>query len=173
MQGVNQSNPPLRILYVENDNQQVQSFQQAFQSQADVINVPDGKSALAHLNEKAAIDLILYNDELDSVPFLNGLRSNRSVTRLPVVLLTDRSGIDLSAQPFQGYVIDAFPHNYEAEDLRLRLNYLIQKKNTIKKGISRRSRHRSAFQLASGCSISGFLFSYWQWRRPYWSLWPF
>ena len=128
MQEVIEDRQPFRVLYVEKDNQRIQAFQQAFQSQINVTNVPDGQAALAHLDGKESIDLVLYNDTLDSTNFLDGLRAKRNTPRLPVVLLTDQTGIDLTTQPFQGYVIDAFPYDYVVDDLRLRLNYLIQKK---------------------------------------------
>ena len=119
---------PFRVLYVENDDQAVQSFRQAFQNQVDVSSVPDGQTALELLDGPDPVDLVLYNENLGSVAFLVGLAAKRNRTHLPVVLLTDQPGIDRTTHPFHGYVIDAFPHQYSEDALRIRLNYLIQKK---------------------------------------------
>lgn len=134
MQAVKKEMPPFRVLYVEKDDQRVHRFQQAFESQITITTVPDGQAALAHLDRKEPVDLVLYNDVQDSTVFLKSLGSRPHSTHLPVVLLTTQTGIDLSADPFQGHVIDAFPHDYSAEDLRIRLNYLIQKKEYDQSG---------------------------------------
>ncbi|GAB4039770.1 sugar transferase [Spirosoma jeollabukense] len=134
MQEVIVDSQPFRILYVEQDDQRVQAFQQAFQSIIDVINVPDVRSALAHLDGQNPVDLVLYNDSLDSTVFLKSLGTRRNLGSLPVLLLTDRTGIDLTADPFHGHVIDAFSHDYSKDDLRVRLNYLIRKKEYEQKG---------------------------------------
>ncbi|QHV95053.1 sugar transferase [Spirosoma endbachense] len=128
MQEVKENVKPFRVLYVEKDDRLVQSFQQAFQSQIDVISVPDGRTALAHVDGREPVDLVLYNDDLDSISFLNGLVARHTTSQLPVVLLTDRTNIDLTVDPFHGHVIDAFPHDYSEDALRIRLSYLIQKK---------------------------------------------
>lgn len=128
MQAVERDMKAFRVLYVEKDNQRVLSFRQSFESQITVINVPDGPAALTHLAENQPVDLILYNDALDSTGFLKRLGMIRNSTRLPVVLLTDKRGIDLTRDPYHGHVIDAFTHDYSEDDLRIRLNYLIRKK---------------------------------------------
>ncbi|SFD12923.1 sugar transferase [Spirosoma endophyticum] len=134
MQEVIVDSQPFRILYVEQDDQRVQAFQQAFQPPIDVINVPDVRAALAHLDGQSPVDLVLYNDSLDSTAFLKSLGTRRNLGSLPVLLLTDRTGIDLTADPFQGHVIDAFSYDYSEDDLRVRLNYLIRKKEYEQKG---------------------------------------
>jgi len=119
---------PFRILYVEKDNQRVQSFQQAFRAQADIAHVPDGRAALDYLSGLLPVDLVVYNDMLDSTSFLKKLDGNRKAANLPVMLLTDRPNTDLTVDKVNSHVIDAFPHDYSEQNLRLRLNYLIQKK---------------------------------------------
>ena len=128
IQAVKENVQPFRVLYVENDDRQIQSFRQAFDNQVDVFSVPDGQAALALLDGPDPVDLVLYNENLGSVAFLAGLTAKRNRTHLPVVLLTDQPDIDRTTHPFHGYVIDAFPHQYSEEALRIRLNYLIQKK---------------------------------------------
>ena len=134
MQEVIVDSQPFQILYVEQDDQRVQAFQQAFQPPINVINVPDGRAALAHLDGQSPVDLVLYNDSLDSTVFLKSLGTRRSLVSLPVLLLTDRQGIDLTADPFHGHVIDAFAYDYSEDDLRVRLNYLIRKKEYEQNG---------------------------------------
>lgn len=128
MQATEKSVQPFRVLYVEKDNRQVQAFQQAFDSQIEVVQVADIQAALAHLSDQDSVDLVLYNDTLDSKLFLTSLSLKRNLAHLPVVLLTNQHDIDLSVAPYHGHVIDAFPYDYSEDDLRVRLNYLIQKK---------------------------------------------
>ncbi|MBC3794174.1 lipopolysaccharide/colanic/teichoic acid biosynthesis glycosyltransferase [Spirosoma sp. LMG 31447] len=134
MQAVKEVAQPFRVLYVESNNQLVESFQQAFSAQIEVTSVPDGQAALAYLKENRFVDLVLYNEDLGSSVFLNGLALSRHLPHVPVVLLTDRPGIDLKADPFHGHLIDAFPHNYAEDALRIRLSYLIQKKEYSQDG---------------------------------------
>ncbi|MCK8490390.1 sugar transferase [Spirosoma sp. RP8] len=134
MQAVQEKLQLFRVLYVESNERRVESFRQAFGSQIDVTDVPDGQSALAQLEHGEPVDLVLFNDDLDSLLFLKELGARRKLAHVPVVLLTDRTNIDLRQAPFHGHVIDAFPHNYSEEALRIRLKYLIQKKDYEQSG---------------------------------------
>jgi lipopolysaccharide/colanic/teichoic acid biosynthesis glycosyltransferase len=134
MQAVKEGIKPFRVLYVEKDDRMINSFRQTFDAQIDVIGVPDGRSALDQLNDHDEIDLIIFNDDLGSNSFLKALEAKRKPGNLPVVLLTDRTDIDLTVAPFHGRVVDAFPHNYSEDALRIRLNYLVQKKEYEKSG---------------------------------------
>ncbi|WP_338869939.1 sugar transferase [Spirosoma sp. SC4-14] len=128
---------PFRVLYVENNDRSVEAFRQMFGADIDIVVAPDGPLALARLDSKEPVDMVLYNDRLDSIAFLNRLMTKRDWSNLPVMLLTDRKNIDLSADPYHGHVVDAFPFNYAEADLRTRLNYLIQKKKYSKSGFAK------------------------------------
>ncbi|GAB3939528.1 sugar transferase [Spirosoma harenae] len=124
-----QISKPFRILFVDNDDRRIKSFQRTFQSQVDVIDVPDGWSAISYLDANDPVDLILYNDNLNTRGFMNAFKANISRTKVPIILLTDRENIDLSFPLYQGSVIDAFPFDYSETAFQIRLNYLIQKRN--------------------------------------------
>ena len=118
-----------RILYVEKDDSLVQSLQQAFPSQVEIVNVSDAETALACLEKAGPVDLVLYNHELDTASFLTSLASRQQLAGVPVILLTHQpTGIDLKADPFRGRVTNAFSFNFLEDSFRVRLHYLIQKK---------------------------------------------
>ncbi|QMW05832.1 sugar transferase [Spirosoma foliorum] len=125
---------PFRVLYVENDEQQVKAFQKTFQSQVEVVSVPDGWWAIAYLDSDAPIDLILFNDNFNTLGFLNAFKAKLSRMKIPIILLTDQEHIDITAEPYHGYVIDAFPFNYSENAFRIRLSYLIQKRDYQQNG---------------------------------------
>ncbi|GAB4025537.1 sugar transferase [Spirosoma koreense] len=134
MQDVKEAIQQFRILYVEKDDHRVQTFQQAFQAQVSMVAVQDTQAALTHLDGQAPVDLVLFNDDAESTRFLNSLSARRNLTHLPVMLLTNQTGIDLTVAPFHGRVIDAFTPDYSEDDLRTRLNYLIRKKEYEQNG---------------------------------------
>ncbi|WP_080056185.1 sugar transferase [Spirosoma aerolatum] len=134
MKAVSDSTQPFRVLYVDNDDRRIKSFQRAFPSPIEVIGVADGWSAISYLDDKEAVDLILYNDDLNTRGFMNAYQAKQSRTKIPIILLTDQEKIDLTAAPYHGFVIDAFPQNYSEAALKIRLNYLIQKRDYQRNG---------------------------------------
>lgn len=94
----------------------------------------DGWSAISYLDDSEAVDLILYNDDLNTRGFMNAYKAKQSRTKIPIILLTDQERIDLTAAPYHGFVIDAFPQNYSEAALQIRLNYLIQKRDYQRNG---------------------------------------
>ncbi|MBN8821482.1 MULTISPECIES: sugar transferase [unclassified Spirosoma] len=134
MKAVSDNTQPFRVLYVDNDDRRIKSFQRAFPSPIEVIGVADGWSAISYLDDKAPVDLILYNDDLNTRGFMNAYQAKQSRTKIPIILLTDQEKIDLTAAPYHGFVIDAFPQNYSEAALKIRLNYLIQKRDYQRNG---------------------------------------
>ncbi|MVM34796.1 sugar transferase [Spirosoma sp. HMF4905] len=134
MKAGSETSQPFRILYVENDDRRIKSFQRAFDAQIAVVDVPDFWSAIAYLDDNEPVDLILYNDSLNTRGFMNAFKAKQSRTKIPIILLTDQESIDLTAAPYHGYVIDAFPYNYSEAAFQIRLNYLIQKRDYQRNG---------------------------------------
>ena len=134
MQAVSEIIQPFRVLYIDNDDRRIKSFQRAFYPQIEVIDVVDGWTAIRYLDGANDVDLILYNDTLNTRGFLNALKAKHSRIKIPIVLLTDQENIDLTTEPFHGYVVDAFPFNYSEAAFKIRLNYLIQKRDYQRSG---------------------------------------
>jgi lipopolysaccharide/colanic/teichoic acid biosynthesis glycosyltransferase len=128
MQAVKESVQSFRVLHVERDSQSAESFRQAFDRQVHVTSAASLTAALNVLDSSEPIDLILFNENLGSRRFLSVLTTKPKRANIPVMLVTDRQGIELTEAPYHGHVIDVFPINYSEEDLRIRLTYLIHKK---------------------------------------------
>ncbi|GAB4018487.1 sugar transferase [Spirosoma migulaei] len=134
MTAVSETNQPFRVLFVDNDERRIKSFERAFYPQVAVINVPDSWSAISYLDTNEPVDLILFNDNLNTRGFMNAFKAKQSRTKIPIILLTDKERVDLTADPYHGYVIDAFPFNYSETAFQIRLNYLIQKRDYQRDG---------------------------------------
>lgn len=134
MQAVDEKIQTFRVLYVDNDEPRLKSFQRAFQTQVDIVPVSDGWSAISYLDEQKPVDLIVFNDSLNTLGFLNALKARQSRAKIPILLLTERESIDLTLDPYHGYVVDAFPFNFSETAFQIRLNYLIQKRDYVRKG---------------------------------------
>ncbi|RAJ93975.1 lipopolysaccharide/colanic/teichoic acid biosynthesis glycosyltransferase [Larkinella arboricola] len=123
-----------RVLYVENDPQMAADFNQAFGQTASITVARSLKEALYYLEAEPDIDLVVFNDRLNSTLFLNAVRNNPVTAKVSTILLTDNPSIDLHAEPFRGRVIDVFNYGYAEESLQTRLSYLIRKKQYAETG---------------------------------------
>ncbi|MGV3558243.1 MAG: sugar transferase [Larkinella arboricola] len=109
-------------------------FNQAFGQTASITVARSLKEALYHLEAEPDIDLVVFNDRLNSTLFLNAVRNNPVTAKVSTILLTDNPSIDLHAEPFRGRVIDVFNYGYAEESLQTRLSYLIRKKQYAETG---------------------------------------
>ena len=128
MQAVRGNSHVFRVLYIDNDDKRTKAFSQSFQLQVEVIAVVDNQTAVCCLDDNEFIDLIVYSDTLDTHGFLSTLKARPNWTKIPIILLTNRETVNLTADPYQGYVIDAFPFNYLESTFQIRLDYLVHKK---------------------------------------------
>ncbi len=128
MQAVRGNSQLFRVLYIDDDDKRTKAFSQSFHPQVEVIAVVDNQTAVCCLDDNEFIDLIVYSDTLDTQGFLSTLKARRNWTKIPIILLTDRETVNLTADPYHGYVIDAFPFNYLESTFQIRLNYLVHKK---------------------------------------------
>lgn len=128
MQAVMENSQLFRVLYIDDDDERTKAFRQSFYPQIEVVDVVDNRTAVCCLDDDNVIDLIVYSDTLDTHGFLGTLIARRNWTKIPIILLTDRETVDLTADPYQGYVIDAFPFNYPESAFQVRLDYLVHKK---------------------------------------------
>jgi lipopolysaccharide/colanic/teichoic acid biosynthesis glycosyltransferase len=128
MQAMKENSQLFRVLYIDDDDKRTKAFRQSFHPQIEVIDVFDNQAAVCCLDDSQFIDLIVYSDTLDTQGFLSTLKARRNWTKIPIILLTDRETVDLTADPYHGYIIDAFPFNYLKSTFQIRLDYLIHKK---------------------------------------------
>ncbi|GAB3272044.1 hypothetical protein GCM10027347_43490 [Larkinella harenae] len=128
MQTVLANGTTYRVLYVEDDPQMAAAFNRAFGETASITTVSSLNEALFCLEADPNIDLIVFNDRLNSKSFLNALRSLPHSDKLSTILLTGEPAIDLSTEPFRGRVVDVFHYGYSEEAFQTRLSYLIRKK---------------------------------------------
>jgi lipopolysaccharide/colanic/teichoic acid biosynthesis glycosyltransferase len=128
MQAVKESVQTYRVLHVERDTRAAEAFRQAFDGQVHITSAASLTAALNVLDSSEPIDLILFNESMGSSRFISVLLTKPGRATIPVMLMTDRKDIVLTAAPYHGHVIDVFPTNYSEENLRIRLTYLIHKK---------------------------------------------
>ncbi|MGA0558533.1 sugar transferase [Larkinella sp. VNQ87] len=123
-----------RVLYVENDPQMASTFYQAFRETASITVVNSLEEALFCLEADHDIDLVVFNDRLNSTSFLNAIRDNPKAEKLATILLTAQPAIDISAEPYRGRVIDVFQYGYSEAAFQTRLSYLKRKKQYTESG---------------------------------------
>jgi CheY-like chemotaxis protein len=123
-----------RVLYVEDDPQMASAFSQAFGESASISVVTSLEQALFYLETEPAVDLVVFNDRLNSTSFLNAIQVNPPSGKLSTILLTAEPTIDLTVEPFRGRVIDVFHYGYSEAAFQTRLSYLILKKQYAQTG---------------------------------------
>ena len=123
-----------RVLYVEDDPQMAADFSQAFGETASITVVTSLEQALFCLKADPNIDLVVFNDRLNSTSFLNTIRANPRSKKLSTILLMGDSTIDLTVEPFRGRVIDVFHYGYSETVFQTRLSYLVLKKQYAEAG---------------------------------------
>ncbi|GAA4409732.1 hypothetical protein GCM10023187_33420 [Nibrella viscosa] len=118
-----------QVLYVENDSRQAETFTAAFGNLVTISVKADPQEALRYLEANHLIDLVIFNDQLDSQLFFRKIQSKVYLQELQVILISTQSEIDLKNRPFGDHVIDIFPPDYSIENLRTRLSYLVKKRD--------------------------------------------
>ncbi|MRS62197.1 sugar transferase [Larkinella terrae] len=122
-----------RVLYVEDDPQMAATFNRAFGETASITIVTSLEEALFCLDADPSIDLVVYNDRLNSASFLNRIKDKPNSGRFSTILLTGEGSIDLGAEPYHGRVTDVFHYGYSEAAFQTRLSYLILKKQYAEK----------------------------------------
>ena len=131
MQAVTSLKAPFRVLYIEADPQAAATFEQEFSSMIQVTHQSTLNDALTYLEMGHSVDLVIFNDKLGVIDLLKAIRPKAYFEQLPIILLSDRTSIDLTDNLMRGHVVDVFPFNYSKSALRTRLNYFIQKKEYV------------------------------------------
>ncbi|WP_209438383.1 response regulator [Natronococcus sp. JC468] len=106
------SEESVRVLLIENDPNDARRAQEAFESVSTTTTIEvrtDGEAALAYLEERAdgskpAPDLVLLALDLpavDGFEFLEAVRGDEALVRIPVLVLTDSSATDDIAESYR------------------------------------------------------------------------
>ncbi|WP_138501842.1 sugar transferase [Spirosoma lacussanchae] len=117
-----------RILYVEDNAERASDFVQAFATLGSVTVLPGRSEALAALQQGRPYDLVVVNDELGGLKFLNSIDTIRLDQAFAVMLLSPNAEADTNVQAEGQPIIDVFPLDYDPTAVRQRLTYLIRKK---------------------------------------------
>ncbi|WP_428657797.1 sugar transferase [Runella sp.] len=115
-----------RVMYIENDPQGISLLNKDFGALVEVITESNHTEALDYLEMGNPVDLIICHDSASCPDFLKSLRNKAYFQSIPVILFKSNEGAD--PKIVQGQVIDVFTWPYPLEALRIRLNYLVQKK---------------------------------------------
>ncbi len=116
------------VLYVENDIQRASEFKQSFAQMITVTAVSSRAEAITRLQKGEVVDLVIINDELGGLKFLNTIDSARIQYEFSTILLSTDAETDTNVQAEGRPIIDVFPLNFDESALRKRLAYLIRRK---------------------------------------------
>lgn len=118
-----------RVMYVESDPERSFDFYQAFAKMVRLITVTSRAEAITRLQAGEAVDLVVINDALGGLKFLNIIDSSRIQYEFSTMLLSAEAETDINIQAEGRPTIDVFPLEFDEAALRNRLTYLIRRKN--------------------------------------------
>lgn len=116
------------VLYVENNPQRVADFEQAFSQLIVIKSVSSRIEAIRFLQMGSPVDLVIINDELGGLTFVNTITSARFDHEFSTILLSEGADTDMNIQSKGKPIIDIFPLDFDEISLRNRLAYLIRRK---------------------------------------------
>ncbi|GAB2560438.1 sugar transferase [Spirosoma aerophilum] len=116
------------VLYVENDPHRVAEFVQAFSQIVSIKTVASRSEAISFLQKGNEIDLVVINDELGGLKFLNTVSSALNEYKASTMILSAGANTDMNVQAEGKPIIDIFPLSFYEASLRNRLAYLIRRK---------------------------------------------
>ncbi|AKD56531.1 sugar transferase [Spirosoma radiotolerans] len=117
-----------RVMFVESDPQRSFDFHQTFSKMVHLTVVSSRAEALKRLQEGETVDLVVMNDALGGLKFLNTIDSNRIQYEFSTMLLSADAETDINIQAEGRPTIDVFPLEFDETSLRNRLTYLIRRK---------------------------------------------
>lgn len=116
------------VLYVETSPHKIAEFEQAFSQMITLTAVSSRTEAIKLLQEGKEVDLVIINDELGGLKFLNTIDSSRIKHAFSTMLLSAGAETDMNVQAEGKPIIDIFPLDFDETALRNRLAYLIRRK---------------------------------------------
>ena len=123
--------PHFQVLYLERDPEAALLFIRAFGQYVAIKTLDEPEEAIAYLREGNPVDVVVINEQLGGVSFLETVRSSPFLQNTPVLLMTSDLSPAVQRRAMQLKAIDVFPVNFPEEDLRLRFDYLIRRKQYL------------------------------------------
>ncbi|QJW88151.1 sugar transferase [Spirosoma taeanense] len=123
--------PHFRVLYLERDPEAALLFIRAFGQYVTIETLEDSEEAIAYLREGNAVDIVVINEQNGGFQFLQTVRESPFLRSIPVLLMTPRLTPAVQRRALELKAIDVYPITFREEDLRLRLDYLIRRKQYL------------------------------------------
>ncbi|MDF7821629.1 sugar transferase [Runella sp. MFBS21] len=117
-----------RVVYVENDPQLIATFTKDFADMVEITLQQNQIDALEYLEKGNLADLVVVNDSLGYNHILEGIDYYEYMKHLAVIVLSTVNESKLTNQALKKHIIDVFGIPYPTEALKIRFQYLIQKK---------------------------------------------
>jgi len=119
---------PFRVLYLERDTIAALAFIRAFGPKVTITALDDPKEALENLQRGIETDLIVINENLGGLAFLDLLRANLFLRSIPVILVSSYVTDQLKRQAQRRQVLDVLSMDEAEEAIRVRIEYLIRRR---------------------------------------------
>lgn len=119
----------LRVIYLEPDPINRAKFISAFGQQIAIASFKNTRGVVDWLEAGNEADLIIMNDQLGWLSFLEILRDRVAVQ---VMLMSPTITHELCQKALRAGVTDVFPVDFVEEDIRVRFDYLMRKKAYFK-----------------------------------------
>jgi lipopolysaccharide/colanic/teichoic acid biosynthesis glycosyltransferase len=116
------------VVYIENDAQRIAAFTQTFSQMVNLTVVYSREEAIGWLKQEQSVDLIVINDALGGLKFLDVIESTRMEYKFATILLNQDASVDINVQAEGQPTIDVFPLDFDEITFRTRLSYFIRKK---------------------------------------------
>lgn len=118
----------LRVIYLESDPIVRTKFINAFSQQVFISSFKNTNGVIDWLLAGNEIDLIIINEQLGWLSFLENLRVRVPQTSVQFILISPVITYELCQQAVQAGIVDIFPSDFIEEDIRGRFEYLVLKK---------------------------------------------
>lgn len=115
-----------RVVHIENESERIALLNNDFGALVEIIMEPEYAEALEYLEMGNPVDLIICRDSEGYNDFFKSLRGKAYFHSIPIILFKEHEETEPKTVP--GQIIDVFTWPYPLEALKIRFNYLIQKK---------------------------------------------
>lgn len=118
----------LRVIYLEPDPVARTNFICAFGQQVSIISFKKPHSVIDWLMAGNEVDVIIMNEELGWLSFLERLQTNVGQLAIPFILMSSEITSELCRDALRLGITAIFPTDFVEEDIRIRFDYLVRKK---------------------------------------------
>ena len=118
----------LRVIYLESDPVIRANFICAFSQQVSIISFKNIHDVTDWLIDGNEVDLVVINEQLDWLSFLETLRDKSPKPTAQLILMSVAITSDLCQKALKAGVVDIFPTEFAEEKIRVRFDYFVRKK---------------------------------------------